>query len=416
MKNIQNLTIDINKKPFQTITANVGEIGSRFIRITILDNSVPLDLTGVTTYLYAKKADGTKVFNSVTTENIKNGVVLAELTSQILAIEGAVKLTLLLTKNGNKLISKQFLLNVDSSIVDDEAIESTNEFTALVDALGRVNNIDSRFENVDLQLAQTMKEVEGIVENVVDGHVEDTTCHVTTVEKSTWNSVTTLTLGVHTDGLIYIFRNGLPVGDGIEITAQEVVVGDVIGNVDEDNNIILSGDLENGTYVFKYENADGTFIKIGEFEINEGTISLYTNLLKTLEVHLNKRYSGSSNALASDGAGMFALIIPIVGDGSTSHTLRFANLKLSLTASANSTLYLLDSSQKNIGYVNGSSKIASMTSGLTISDNGKSAQIDFVPTATTKYVALSIALNANYTSIKASDISDYIITLDEEIV
>ena len=36
MKNIQNLTIDINKKPFQTITANVGEVASRFIKITIL--------------------------------------------------------------------------------------------------------------------------------------------------------------------------------------------------------------------------------------------------------------------------------------------------------------------------------------------------------------------------------------------
>ena len=98
MKNIQNLTIDINKKPFQTITANVGEVASRFIRITILENNMPADLTGVTAYLYAKKADDTKVFNSVTVENTKQGIVLAELTSQVLAVPGLVKLTLLLTK------------------------------------------------------------------------------------------------------------------------------------------------------------------------------------------------------------------------------------------------------------------------------------------------------------------------------
>ena len=97
MKNIQNLTIDINKKPFQTITAHVGEVASRFIRITILENNIPADLTGVTAYLYAKKADGTKVFNSVTVENAKKGIVLAELTSQVLAVPGLVKLTLLLT-------------------------------------------------------------------------------------------------------------------------------------------------------------------------------------------------------------------------------------------------------------------------------------------------------------------------------
>ncbi len=150
--NIQNLVLDINKKPFQTITANKGEVGSRFIRITIVDNSTPVDLTGVTISLYAKKPDGKKVFNSVTVEDKVNGVVLAELTSQILSVSGLVRLTLLLVKNGSKLASKQFLVNVDESIVDDEAIESTNEFTALVDALGRVNNIDSRFEKVNSQL------------------------------------------------------------------------------------------------------------------------------------------------------------------------------------------------------------------------------------------------------------------------
>lgn len=160
MKNIQNLTIDINKKPFQTITANKGEVGSRFIRITIVDNSTPVDLTGVTVSLYAKKPDGKKVFNSVTVEDKANGVVLAELTSQILSVSGLVRLTLLLVKNGSKLASKQFLVNVDESIVDDEAIESTNEFTALVDALGRVNNIDSRFEKVNSQLEHIADEIE----------------------------------------------------------------------------------------------------------------------------------------------------------------------------------------------------------------------------------------------------------------
>lgn len=156
--NIQNLVLDINKKCNQIVTANVGEVGSRFIRITIVDNSTPVDLTGVTVSLYAKKPDGKKVFNSVTVEDKANGVVLAELTSQILSVSGLVRLTLLLVKNGSKLASKQFLVNVDESIVDDEAIESTNEFTALVDALGRVNNIDSRFEKVDSQLEHKVNE------------------------------------------------------------------------------------------------------------------------------------------------------------------------------------------------------------------------------------------------------------------
>lgn len=179
--NIQNLVLDINKKPFQTITANKGEVGSRFIRITIVDNSTPVDLTGVTVSLYAKKPDGKKVFNSVTVEDKANGVVLAELTSQILSVSGLVRLTLLLVKNGSKLASKQFLVNVDESIVDDEAIESTNEFTALVDALGRVNNIDSRFAKVSSQLEQvankgtTVEVLERVTKEEVDRQVKDGT-------------------------------------------------------------------------------------------------------------------------------------------------------------------------------------------------------------------------------------------------
>ena len=90
MKNIQNLTIDINKKPFQTITANVGEVASRFIRITILDSNIPVNLTGVEVLLYAEKPDNKKVFNNVVVEDETNGIILAELTSQILAVEGLV--------------------------------------------------------------------------------------------------------------------------------------------------------------------------------------------------------------------------------------------------------------------------------------------------------------------------------------
>ena len=149
MKNIQNLTIDINKKPFQTITANVGEVASRFIKITILENNMPADLTGVIAYLYAKKADGTKVFNSVKIEDAKQGIVLAELTSQVLAVAGLVKLTLLLTKDGAKLASKQIIVTVDESSIDEEAIESANEFNAFTDALKKVNNIDNKMNKGD---------------------------------------------------------------------------------------------------------------------------------------------------------------------------------------------------------------------------------------------------------------------------
>ena len=73
-----------------------------------------------------------------------------------------------------------------------------------------------------------------------------------------------LTLGVHTDGLMYIFVDGEPVGVGVQ---QSTVGGDVFGNVDSNNTITLMGSLSNGNYSIKYEKDDGTVIDIGNLEL-----------------------------------------------------------------------------------------------------------------------------------------------------
>lgn len=51
----------------------------------------------------------------------------------------------------------------------------------------------------------------------------------------------------------------------------------VFGTVDEDNTIILSGELTNGTYTLKYEDEDGNLTEIGTLNHNAGTA--YTNVI-----------------------------------------------------------------------------------------------------------------------------------------
>ena len=80
-----------------------------------------------------------------------------------------------------------------------------------------------------------------------------------------------ISLGIYTDGLIYLFVDGNPVGSGIEQAAS----GDVVGYVDSEKNIILSGSLADGTYTLKYEKEDGTSINIGE--LNLTSTPSYTN-------------------------------------------------------------------------------------------------------------------------------------------
>lgn len=84
----------------------------------------------------------------------------------------------------------------------------------------------------------------------------------------------TLSLGVHTDGLIYVFVNGEPNGTGV----KQGTSGDVVGYVDSENNIVLAGELAEGTYTLKYEMEDGSLIDIGELNLS---VVNYTNLIPT---------------------------------------------------------------------------------------------------------------------------------------
>lgn len=86
---------------------------------------------------------------------------------------------------------------------------------------------------------------------------------------------TDLTLAMHSDGLLYIFVNGSPVGEGIELATA----GDVIGYVDENNNIILTGTLADGSYNIKYEMEDGSTVDIGDLVLDTNIYYSITNTL-----------------------------------------------------------------------------------------------------------------------------------------
>ncbi|MBO5258124.1 MAG: collagen-like protein [Clostridia bacterium] len=85
----------------------------------------------------------------------------------------------------------------------------------------------------------------------------------------------TLTLGVHTDGLVYIFKGGVPIGTGVEVGSD----GDVVGYVDSANNIVVKGNLADGTYTVKYEMDDGSTIDIGNLVLDTNVYYSVTNNL-----------------------------------------------------------------------------------------------------------------------------------------
>ena len=99
-------------------------------------------------------------------------------------------------------------------------------------------------------------------------------------------------------------------------------VGDITGVVDTNNDILLSGDLAVGTYILKYENADGTYSEVGTIVISaveEDTSNLFN--LETTKI--NTRFSGSSASEVAQNGVWLTDFIPL--DIATDHTIYVKN-------------------------------------------------------------------------------------------
>lgn len=119
-----------------------GENGARRLAIALYMHSVPyMADAGTTAVFRAIKPDNKKLFNSTT---ITDNVVTVGITTQTVAALGTVRCELSIYGTNNELLySPQFDIIVEDYLYSDTAIESTDEYTDLTEAISKVNNIVS---------------------------------------------------------------------------------------------------------------------------------------------------------------------------------------------------------------------------------------------------------------------------------
>lgn len=137
-----------------------------------------------------------------------------------------------------------------------------------------------------------------------------------------------LTLGINADGLLYIFKDGVPQGLGIEMSGQEVS-GDVVGYIGDNNEIILIGSLPNGNYTMRYQYEDGTLSKA--IDVAVGDVETYKNLLPEAQEEgltgvyngvgykENMRWSGTNGAFVTATKCVLTGLIPVGAVGDVFH-------------------------------------------------------------------------------------------------
>ena len=142
--NTKIIKFDLNKyKLYENIKAKQKDTKSRFLLFQLLDGSIPFDLTNRSVRAYMIKPDGNEIFNDLIINNYSLGYCTLELTNQVLAVPGKVKIELMITEEDKKLTSSVFELEVIKSINSENSIVSTNEFTSLLNGLASLSEYDN---------------------------------------------------------------------------------------------------------------------------------------------------------------------------------------------------------------------------------------------------------------------------------
>lgn len=139
-------------------------------------------------------------------------------------------------------------------------------------------------------------------------------------------TVNSLTLGIASDGLIYLFVDGNPKGTGI----PQGQSGDVFGYVDENNTIVLTGKLAEDTYFVKYEKEGGGTIDIGELELIP--TPTYTNLAKPNDASWKVPYRINSSYAEKEETSYPALVTTNYIEVKKGDVIRVKNIDFKATS------------------------------------------------------------------------------------
>lgn len=136
MKIYYPISVDLyNQYPLQVITAQQANIG-RGVMLTLTANNAVLVPENESLFVYVKKPDGTKVYADCV---LAGNQVQIDFTQQMLAVPGILEAELqMIDASGNNITTPIFLIDNQASNIDYAALESSDEFKALVDALAEV--------------------------------------------------------------------------------------------------------------------------------------------------------------------------------------------------------------------------------------------------------------------------------------
>lgn len=112
-----------------------------------------------------------------------------------------------------------------------------------------------------------------------------------------------------------------------------VVVSDVTGTLDQSNNVLLEGNLPDGSYLFKYRKNDGTYADIGIFVLDNNVhYSVESNLTNCTNSNSEKTVIGGTSYNASivleAGYNLSSIVVTMGGVDVTASAVNGNNITI----------------------------------------------------------------------------------------
>lgn len=120
---------------------------ARYLICTLTENGIPRTVkTNEAARIRLQKPDRTYVYNDC--DILEDGRIFITLTEQILAVEGNAVCDIQLTDEETGIIysTKNFIINIDKTAVDNSIMESTNEFNALNNLIATNKKLNEELE------------------------------------------------------------------------------------------------------------------------------------------------------------------------------------------------------------------------------------------------------------------------------
>lgn len=132
------------------IWANTGELGSKFVEVSFVDNETVFNLTNRNVILYAEKPDKMIIFNDCQIiGDPQDGKALFEITEQITAVQGIVNCEFHIIE-GNSIILKipGIKIIVNECTFNELEIQSSSEYSTLLSAIQNANSALESAQNL----------------------------------------------------------------------------------------------------------------------------------------------------------------------------------------------------------------------------------------------------------------------------